>query len=167
MVATDAAENAKTRRRDYDWGKAKVLFSQGFTSAEIAEELGCTRSVVTSRMRRHGWQQERDEIASTVRNRAIERVVDQMEDQAKRWVGRMVKDIESTMDALDRCPPKPDLRHLGERESVLEKLNRRARLTFGLDNESKTSVQIAFFNQPTKPEAQALEVQEVKPSTEP
>jgi hypothetical protein len=150
-----------------DWALAKVLFNQGLTSSEIAERVGCSRSAVTSRMSRDQWSDERDQIATLARSVAITRAADSLAEGAKRWVGRMVRDIESTMDALQECPPEPSLRQLMERESVLEKLNKRARTTFGLDSESKTTVQIAFFSSGPKPEPQAVDVQEVKPTTEP
>jgi len=114
-------------------------------------------------MKRDQWTAERDQIATMVRSTAVVRAADSLADGARRWVERMTQDIERTMEAVERCAPKPDLRQLGERENVLEKLNRRARLTFGLDNESKTSVQIAFFSGSAQPQTQAIEVQEVKP----
>jgi hypothetical protein len=79
----------------------------------------------------------------------------------------MEEDIDRTMLVLQECPPVPELSMLDKRESVLEKLNRRARLTFGLDSEAKTSVNIAFFSNGPKLEPQAVDVQEVKPTTEP
>jgi predicted transcriptional regulator len=152
-----------TKNEGIDWTLAKVLFNQGLSSTEIAQRLNCSRSAVTSRMKRDQWTAERDQIATMVRSTAVERAVGSLADGAKRWVERMVADIDRTMDAVERCPPKPDLRHLGERENVLEKLNRRARLTFGLDQEAKTSVQIAFFQSPIKPDAQPIDAEVISP----
>lgn len=150
-------------RATIDWAKGKALHYQGVSSAEIASVLGCSRSAVTSRMKRERWTQEKARLQSDLRSIAINRAADVVQCTADAFIQEMVGDIQKTMETLRACPPRPNLQMLLERENVLEKFNKRARLTFGLDSEAKTTVQVAFFSQPTKPEAQPIDVQEVKP----
>jgi hypothetical protein len=150
-------------RMSIDWAKGKALHYQGVTSAEIANVLGCSRSAVTSRMKRERWSQEKARLQSDLRSVAISRATDTVKCTAEAFVDEMIGDIQETLVALRECPPRPNLDLLMSRENVLEKFNKRARLTFGLDSETKTTVQIAFFSNGPKPELQAIDVQEVKP----
>lgn len=86
-----------------------------------------------------------------------------MGELAEAWVQEMVQDIQDSTSAIRKIKPGSNLRQLGEREQVMERLVKRGRLMFGLDQESKTSVQIAFFSQPIKPDAQPIDAEVISP----
>lgn len=150
-----------------DWNAAKILRSRGLSFDEIGKELGCNAATIRSRAHRHKWNESFEVVQEIVQRSATRSAETRVGELAQAWVDEMIRDVQETTAAARRIKPGSNLRQLGEREQVMERLVKRGRLMFGLDSESKTSVQIAFFQSPIKPDAQPIDAEVITPSPPP
>jgi predicted transcriptional regulator len=150
-----------------DWNQAKILRAKGLSYAKIAQELGCSLGAVSSRAHRENWNESARKAEDILQNHAVARAGDRFGELAEAWVQEMVQDIQDSTSAIRKIKPGSNLRQLGEREQVMERLVKRGRLMFGLDQETKSTVQIAFFQSPIKPDAQPIDAEVITPSPPP
>ena len=138
-----------------DLARIQALVKDGKTYTQIAQELGCTKSGVSSAIRR---VRNRTAVLQFARKASDAN----LSDAAGLFLSCMSTDVQSTMSRVrSRIPPRSDEKEL-VRESVLEKLNRRAMATYGLDREVSQSVKVGLSINITKPPLDseaAIEVQ--------
>ena len=127
-----------------DVARIQSLVKEGKSYTEIAQELGCTKSAIASQVRRARLRT----IAKTVVEAAP---YANASDRSALFLQVMSTDCDETLNRIrTRRLPQCNKTEL-ERESVLEKLNRRARATYGLDREVSQSVNVGLSISITKP----------------
>ncbi len=123
-----------------DWDKAKLLRYQGFTFKAIATKLGCTRGCIQSRSFRENWNIKNAEVRQTTLSTLERGDRVSLQERAKKFVANMADDVDESL-TLARSLTKPaDYQELVTRETALEKLNKRGRATYGLDQAGPSTV---------------------------
>lgn len=132
-----------------DWTLARLLRAQRFTFEQIAQKLGCNAGTVRGRANREGWNaavQKAEEIAIQ------SATVVCLKDRAEKYVAQMADDVEEQVAIVRKHRKPKTVKGLYEREAALEKLNKRARLTFGLESDAAGGgVNLGLFVQVNAP----------------
>lgn len=83
--------------------------------------------------------------------------------RAKAFTGVMMDDVDEALHLIRRVKPKRNLKQMLERETVLEKLNKRGRTTYGLDQEPGSGMSVNLFigmpDPQPQPEQPAIDVE--------
>ena len=138
-----------------DLALVRSQLAKGRKHSDIAKELGVTRSAISNALRR-----ERLSTQFAAAGRAI--ADGNLSAAAPLFLAAMSNDCQETLGRVrNRRAPQSNEKEL-IRESVLEKLNRRARATYGLDREVSQSVKVGLSINITKPPLDSEQVIEVQ-----
>ncbi len=118
----------------------KTSYVEGKDSLrELATKHGISHRALRNRCVRGKWAQERGQFEAEMRQATNSRMREVAEDRASEFVERMADDCFRTMDHVVEMEMPDSLQDLNVRESVMTKLNHRARLTLQLDQPSQTT----------------------------
>lgn len=128
------------------------MFATGSTHDEIAQATGLSRNTIASRSAREGWAVERAKVESTVAKASQENrelITRTLKQRGSDWQARVATVSEKSLRILEKEEPDT-LRGVDKLSTVLEKVDRIARKTFGLDDESaqaNTIVNLGFLGE--------------------
>lgn len=129
-----------------DWDQAKLMRFQGIAYKEIAQMLGVTEGCVRARASRQNWSRTEQKAEQAVELATKNLVHGTLKQRADRFIEVMADDCEEAMELARKGKKPKGMKGLYLRESVLEKLNKRARLTYGLDSDATSRVSAGAMN---------------------
>jgi hypothetical protein len=113
------------RVKNYPWDKAKLLYMQGVTMSQIAEQTGIPLITVRGTIQRKRWTVERSQLHGDPGDGSIlvKETVDAVSRRFKQW---FLDDAQRVMTALETHDPNGlELKELEQRESVVKSLHSR------------------------------------------
>jgi len=150
-----------------DWDYAFLLYSQGLTYKEIAQQIGASLEAVKQHSSRKKWSHRvttaRQAITTAV-TKSVQAGALTIKDRTERWVDATVGDIERTVDVLSKLKVPKNLKGLREHEEVWGLHVKRGRSTLGIDQAgAQIQVNVGVFEGKLRPgnNSQAIDVETV------
>jgi hypothetical protein len=131
------------------WQQIKTAYASGIGLREIARNMGIPAGTVLARAKREGWTQwirqvkalaKRDDTATAVT--PLEAVSASMQQRGERYIGRMAGIVERGTGHVAAMDGGGILNRIVE----VEKLDKVARRTFGLDEGKPVGIQLNILN---------------------
>lgn len=135
--------SAQPKKPQPNWTLAPLLRAQRFTYAQIAEKIGATEGAVKSRANRQDWNAQ---VARATEIAINDATVTSLKGRASQFVADMADDVDKTLRKVCKSPIPKKMLDILDRESVLEKVNKRGRLTYGLDSDASSKVAAGVTN---------------------
>jgi hypothetical protein len=132
------ATRARRRISPERWEQIKTAYASGIGLREIARNLGISEGTVLSRAKREGWTRQINNVkALTKRDTStavapFEAASASMQQRGERYVERMAGVSERAVDHIETMDGPEILNSVNQ----IEKLDKVARRTFGLDTEN-------------------------------
>lgn len=114
------------------WEPIRLEYIKGIKPAQLADKYGVPKDQISNTAYRKGWKETADKFAESI-IRSAERSI---EEKSQRFVNQMTENVLCKLDRY--CQPDFDPQSLKDMvlyETGMEKLNGRARKTFGLDQQ--------------------------------
>ena len=125
--------------------KAKTLRRNGYTNVQIAKTLNVSAPTITKYSRQENWQVGSLKLDQKTKELAEKHAVQEIKAIVRE---RLEKDLGNSLDALDTHHPVDcnTLSDLLTRERIAESVQKRASSLLGLEEQSKTVVNIAILS---------------------
>ena len=121
-----------------DWQLAESLYNQGFSMADIARKLNCNAATVRCHAVRYNWKQTASKAKEIVQQKSLK-------ERGESHLEEVATIIERHIAAIKKKDPaKLSLADLEKLASIIERINKAGRLTFGLDAENGGPVMIGL-----------------------
>lgn len=128
------------------------MFATGSTHEQIAQSTGIKLGTITARSSRESWKLDREKVQATVeaatrQNREL--ITRTLKQRGSDWQTRIAGVSEKSLKVIEKEDPD-SLKAVDKLATVLEKVDRIARKTFGLDDESakgSTIVNLGFLGE--------------------
>ena len=116
------------------WAEIRTAYASGIGLREIARNMGISEGTVLARANREGWTQQIQSAKSLIKREAsvtpVEAVSASMQQRGERHLGRMAGVSERGVDHIETMDGPEILDSVDQ----IEKLDKVARRTFGLDD---------------------------------
>ena len=124
-VATEAQQDVAV-----DWAEMRALYCKGISLSDLARKFGINASTIRARSSREKWHN----TVARVNEHVLQGVTQDLTASAKSWIGRMDKVVHAGLDNVTaKGIDKLNLKDLSMALDCIEKANRIARQTYGLD----------------------------------
>lgn len=146
-----------------DYELVQALYLQGFSWGEISERVGNAKvDTLIRHAKRHGWIDAKRKAVAEMSERKQELVNSSFKERGERFLAAMANNAEKTLEQVESMTIPRNWDDLALRETVLERVNKRARLTFGLDSEAGNQriINVSILTQ--EHEKRAIEVKAEK-----
>ncbi len=132
------------------WAELRTAYAGGAGLRELARNMGIPSGTILSRARREQWKGHIQAAKAltvlpperTPDKTPMEAVVESMQQRGQRHAGRVASLAERMMSTFEQLPKDAWLEYIDQ----LEKLDKVARRTFGLDTDANPSQTINVLN---------------------
>lgn len=115
-----------------DWAEMRALYCKGISLSDLSRKFGIPLGTIKARSSRENW---RNTVAK-VNEHVLRTATDDLTASAKSWIGRMDRVVHAGLDNITaKGIEKLNLRDLAQALDCVEKANRIARQTYGLDQQ--------------------------------
>ncbi len=146
-----------------DWSLAKMLFVQGFTHQQIAEQVGVKQGTLAQRIWRENWSDSATkarQIGTTAVENRVNATSLTIQERAERWTDALAKNVEESVEHLSKVKRPKSLKKLKEYEDTLHVHTKRGRATFGLDKtEHSVTINCGLIGLPKGPVPDVIDVE--------
>jgi hypothetical protein len=119
--------------KKFDWFKAKDLYCQGLTAAEVAEAIGASALTVRKMANKEGWAKSRALTKEGARMIEPSHITAWLNHRMSGWMQTITRYLECVSDAALRMGSAKTRQDLKTDAAILRDLVTAGRATFGLD----------------------------------